>query len=295
MRTPGRTKRHRRREPAGRPGPAASCPDVVTRTPARVAPSATPFQSMSERPMHLEPAHGTERRTDPGDGNGNAWRHHRVVRELPIDAALMGDVLVHCGATPSAPVPAGRSATAGRPRSTSTSTPFLAPKRLGTAPAPRRRPRPGPRRPGSGIATASRCVHAVVEVAPCRRDTCELTRPARRCAHAVVVGPDPGARLELAQAALDELAEELLWHATRARSSDVEPQSGRNRSSRNRRTTAAVRQHGRANLVADRRSSRPPPECRPAVTRTPPSGRPPRAMGRRRPRRHRWPHRLATC
>ena len=132
-----------------------------------------------------------------------------VVRELPIDAALVRDVLVQLrrdalgcpitwtlGARGSAdldaeffPVPTEADDAPDHPAWTTTA-------RLWDP---------------DGLAV----VHAVVEITAVAPDVCELTiRPE------LPLTPWWSARgqmLEaLAQAALDELGEELLWHATRA-------------------------------------------------------------------------------
>ena len=64
----------------------------------------------------------TERRTDPGEGMAMGGGSISVARPLPIDAALVGDVLLHLAATAWARSRAGRSAATARPRSTSTSS-----------------------------------------------------------------------------------------------------------------------------------------------------------------------------
>lgn len=156
------------------------------------------------------PIRGTEMETRGGTIN--------VVRELPIDAALMGDVLVqlrrdalgcpmawtlgNCGSAdldveffPVLFAPNGGSANGVLAEGADPFPAWTTTARLWDR---------------DGLAV----LHTVVEVTAVSGDTCELTiRPA------MPLTPWWSARmpalLDLAQAALDELAEELLWHATR--------------------------------------------------------------------------------
>jgi hypothetical protein len=133
-----------------------------------------------------------------------------MVRGLPIDAALMGDVLVQL-----------RRDALGCPMVWTLGTRGSADLDVEFFPVLTEVDDSTPARPAwtttarlwdrDGLAV----VHAVVEISAVSCDACEVTlRPE------LPLTPWWSARIpmleELAQAAVDELAEELLWHASRA-------------------------------------------------------------------------------
>ena len=128
--------------------------------------------------------------------------------------------------------------------------------------------RPGRPRPGSGIPRRLAVVQAVVELSAVATDACELTLRPDAAPHPVVGGPASTPCSTWPAPPLDELAEELLWHATRdgvsarvlaligahparPRRTAVRP------SSSSRPETAAVPQHGPAMMISDRRPDDP--------------------------------------
>ena len=133
----------------------------------------------------------------------------RVVRELPIDAALVSDVLVQLRRDA---LGCAMAWTLGDRGSADLDVDFF-PVLSVVEDAPAARP---------AWTTTARLwdrdglavVHAVVEVTAVSSDACEVTvRPE------LPLTPWWAARIpmlmELTQATVDELAEELLWHATR--------------------------------------------------------------------------------
>ena len=129
-----------------------------------------------------------------------------VARTLPIDGALVADVLNRLRRdTPGAIA----RWTLGGHGTAEMDVDFFP-----VVPSPSTSVPRGPRALACGIRAVSRCVKAVIELTGSSAESCELTlRPA------LPVPPWWTARLpellDLGHAALDELSEELLWHATR--------------------------------------------------------------------------------
>ena len=160
--------------------------------------------------MHVGQHSGTERRTDPGEEMDMRGGTISVVRELPIDAALVGDVLVQLRRDA---LGCAIAWTLGDRGSADLDAEFF-PALSAVDDVPAARP---------AWTTTARLwdrdglavVHAVVEVTAASSDgCCVMIRPE------LPLTPWWAARIpmlmDLTQATVDELAEELLWHATRA-------------------------------------------------------------------------------
>ena len=246
--------------------------DTTRRLTSRATNSPPARDAFQSPPSHADASARTERWNGPGEAIEMDGGNISVARALPIDAALVGDVLMRLRRDTRGIDDAldARRARLGRARRRL--LPGVLRARLD------RVGRPGPRRARLWDPDARRRARRPSSSSPRSRPTPASSR----------IRPDlpltpwwearMPALLDLAHATLDELAEELLWHATPRRASPPATST----CSRLRGRVHRDRRYNRRGPATQRRdddpgrdvAQRPPGRIgvRPAVTRYPPPG-----------------------